>query len=218
MADWDLPQQVHQALQALCPISPCAQSYPADALRKAVASKQSALSSLGERCRKKAFWMANLNRNGSYATKRPGCFPAKGLHFFYLCLLCPGERSRALRYLMLNIIRFDSQILHPWSFCRRHSAPRLCSRTAFWTSCKRDSVDRQSIYSAGGGLHSVVSISMSTIAELQPKPLWAFFERLSQIPRPSKHEEKYGIGTSGKNATLCWESHSLELNLYESLP
>lgn len=37
------------------------------------------------------------------------------------------------------------------------------------------------------------SHSMTVIAELQPKPLWEYFERLSQIPRPSKHEEKYVI-------------------------
>lgn len=39
--------------------------------------------------------------------------------------------------------------------------------------------------------HSSTTVaSMSAVAELEPKTLWQFFERLSQIPRPSKHEEK----------------------------
>ena len=60
---------------------------------------------------------------------------------------------------------------------------------------------------------------MSTIAELQPKPLWEYFERLSQIPRPSKHEERYDNGAFGIMISCCADADSgCEAYVYDHLP
>lgn len=44
----------------------------------------------------------------------------------------------------------------------------------------------------------------SPVSGLEPANVWKFFEQLTKIPRPSKHEEKYGY--TSKHCIVLWRS------------
>lgn len=95
--------------------------------------------------------------------------------------LCIGLRSAAAA------VHFSHRCTHlsctsravPWqqyqlgSACQRHLRQY------------RKSVERLSFT-----MPALATNTDSVISGLQPKTLWTFFENLSQIPRPSKHEQR----------------------------
>ena len=62
-----------------------------------------------------------------------------------------------------------------------------CSRAS---TIPRQLTTRAALATEQAPAQSSMTVAASPVAGLEPAKVWGFFEQLTKIPRPSKHEEK----------------------------